>query len=86
MIFPKISTSVITANLLAVHLAPSVDSHGYLLTPCSRNYRASIEGKWYGGMADTPAIETEPQSLNIAVQKLAVAKYTTATMTTHATP
>jgi predicted carbohydrate-binding protein with CBM5 and CBM33 domain len=67
MIFPKISTSILTANLLAIHLAPSVDAHGYLLTPRSRNYRAtaSEDGKWYGGTATTPAVEVEPQSLNI---------------------
>ena len=67
MIFPKISTSILTANLLAIHLAPSVDAHGYLLTPRSRYYcaTASEDGKWSGGTATTPAVEVEPQSLNI---------------------
>ena len=65
MIFPTISISIITANLLATSLAPGADAHGYLLTPRSRNYRAHVDGKWSGGTASTPAVESEPQSLNI---------------------
>ena len=65
MIFPTISISIITANLLATSLAPGADAHGYLLTPRSRNYRAHVDGKWSGGTASTPAVEAEPQSLNI---------------------
>lgn len=66
MIFPTI-VAIITANLLAVHLTPGVDAHGYLLSPRSRNYRATSneDGRWSGGTAVTPAVETEAQSLNI---------------------
>ena len=65
MIFSKTSISMITSYLLATKLAPGADAHGYLLTPRSRNYRAHLDGKWSGGTAVTPAVETEPQSLNI---------------------
>lgn len=60
-------SAIITANLLAVHLTPGVDAHGYLLSPRSRNYRATsnVDGRWSGGTAVTPAVEVEPQSLNI---------------------
>ena len=57
--------SLMTVYLLATNLVPGVDAHGYLQTPRSRNYRAHIDGKWYGGTAVTPSVETEPQSLNI---------------------
>ena len=61
MIFP----SLITVYLLATNPVPGVDAHGYLQTPRSRNYRAHVDGKHWGGTAVTPSIETEPQSLNL---------------------
>ncbi|KAL3798617.1 hypothetical protein ACHAWO_014026 [Cyclotella atomus] len=54
------------AVLLAVNFAPlGVDAHGYLKTPRSRNYYASVEGKWSGGTESDPAVETCPHCLNI---------------------
>ena len=37
------------AVLMAVNFAPDgADAHGYLKTPRSRNYYASVEGVWWG--------------------------------------
>jgi hypothetical protein len=54
------------ALLMAVNYTPnSVDAHGYLKTPRSRNYYASVEGVWSGGSESDPSVETCPQCLNI---------------------
>jgi len=42
-----------------------VDAHGYLKSPRSRNYHASVEGKWSGGTEYDPAVESCPHCLNI---------------------
>jgi len=42
-----------------------VDAHGYLKTPRSRNYYASIDPIWWGGTANDPAPENCPHCLNI---------------------
>jgi len=50
MIFHPSFSATIASSLLAAHLAyPGVDAHGYLKTPRSRNYRASIDPKYFGG-------------------------------------
>jgi hypothetical protein len=45
-----IATFVAT-SLLVAHLGHpgGVDAHGYLKSPRSRNYRASIDPKYFGG-------------------------------------
>jgi hypothetical protein len=51
---------------MAVNFSPDiVDAHGYLKTPRSRNYYASVEGVWSGGSASDPSVETCPHCLNI---------------------
>jgi len=51
--------------LLATQLPESVDAHGYLKSPRSRNYHASINPIWSGGKATDPAPENCPHCLNI---------------------
>lgn len=64
MILTKNATTI--AAVLAVHLARhGVEAHGYLKSPRSRNYVASIDKVWSGGTADDPAPETCPHCLNI---------------------
>jgi hypothetical protein len=43
----------------------TVDAHGYLASPRSRNFVAYEDGKWFGGDNTTPFPEPEPQSANI---------------------
>ena len=54
-----------TAPLLSLPSLHLVDAHGYLKTPRSRNYHASIEGKYWGGTATDPSQESCPHCLNI---------------------
>jgi hypothetical protein len=52
MIFlPKIVSTFVATSLLVVHLGypGGVDAHGYLKSPRSRNYSASIDPKYFGG-------------------------------------
>lgn len=56
--------SVLSA-VLALTQAPEVASHGYLLSPRSRNYFAHTDGKWWGGTASDPKPENCPHCLNI---------------------
>jgi len=41
-----------------------VNAHGHVISPRSRNYVASQDGKWWGGTANDPKIETCPHCLN----------------------
>jgi hypothetical protein len=64
MILSK-NTSLLTILLSANFASNTVDAHGYLKTPRSRNYYASVEGVWSGGTASDPPTETCPHCLNI---------------------
>ena len=59
-----------TTFVLLLTSVVSVHGHGYLQTPRSRNYVASVDGKgtWNGGPTD-PAIEYDAQSLNVVGKK-----------------
>ena len=60
------SNAHLLAALLAVNFVSNgADAHGYLKTPRSRNYYASVEGVWSGGTESDPAVETCPHCLNI---------------------
>jgi len=64
MIFPK--SSYFVAAFLASRLDyRGVNAHGYLKTPRSRNYFASVDPIWWGGEVDDPAPENCPHCLNI---------------------
>lgn len=70
MIFaPKLTNhKLLVAALLLLattQLPESVDAHGYLKSPRSRNYHASINPIWSGGSATDPAPENCPHCLNI---------------------
>jgi len=41
-----------------------VNAHGHVISPRSRNYVANQDGKWSGGTANDPKIETCPHCLN----------------------
>jgi predicted carbohydrate-binding protein with CBM5 and CBM33 domain len=43
----------------------TVDAHGYLASPRSRNFMAYEDGKWFGGDNTTPFPEPEPQSAKL---------------------
>ena len=55
------------AALIAAQLSirQSVTAHGYLKTPRSRNYHASLNPVWWGGTFTDPAPENCPQCLNV---------------------
>lgn len=50
---------------LGSFIAPSVDAHGYLKTPRSRNFIAYQDGLWYGAATDKYPKEDCPHCLNI---------------------
>jgi len=55
-----------TTFVLLLTSVVSVHGHGYLQTPRSRNYVASVDGKELGnGTPTDPAIEYEAPSLNV---------------------
>ena len=45
--------------------AVSIQGHGYLQTPRSRNFVANQDGKDFGGGPNDPAIEYCPHCLNV---------------------
>ena len=57
--------TILTALLGAHYASQVVNAHGYLKTPRSRNYYASINSKWWGGTFSDPAPENCPHCLNI---------------------
>ena len=59
------NSSLLTVLMAINFESETVEAHGYLKSPRSRNYHASIEGKWSGGTANDPAVETCPHCLNI---------------------
>jgi predicted carbohydrate-binding protein with CBM5 and CBM33 domain len=58
-------TNQVAAILLATNPLIGVDAHGYLKSPRSRNYHASINPIWSGGTATDPSPENCPHCLNI---------------------
>lgn len=56
---------LLAAFVFGQSLLPSVHSHGYLKTPRSRNYHASVDPVWWGGTATDPAPESCPHCLNL---------------------
>lgn len=52
------------ATCIVTFSFPGTDAHGYLKSPRSRNYAANQDGKWSGGTANDPKIETCPHCLN----------------------
>jgi len=52
------------ATCIVTFSFPGTDAHGYLKSPRSRNYVANQDGKWSGGTANDPKIETCPHCLN----------------------
>ncbi len=63
LVFHSAVVSVFFAANIVAPLA--VEGHGYLKTPRSRNYHASINPKWWGGTETDPAPENCPHCLNI---------------------
>jgi predicted carbohydrate-binding protein with CBM5 and CBM33 domain len=61
----KKNTQVAAIFLLATDHLFGVDAHGYLKSPRSRNYQASINPIWSGGTSTDPAPENCPHCLNI---------------------
>ncbi|KAL7466210.1 hypothetical protein ACHAXS_006500 [Conticribra weissflogii] len=60
------NSAVVSVSFAANIVAPlAVEGHGYLKTPRSRNYHASINPKWWGGTETDPAPENCPHCLNI---------------------
>mmetsp|Transcript_18369 Transcript_18369/g.38545 ORF Transcript_18369/g.38545 Transcript_18369/m.38545 type:complete len:474 (+) Transcript_18369:162-1583(+) len=64
MILTK-KASVFATLLLTNLIHNVVDAHGYLKTPRSRNYHASLVGKDWGGGSNDPAAEYCPHCLNL---------------------
>ena len=58
-------SSILSAFLAAAMAPEVVDAHGYLKTPRSRNYHASVDPKWWGGTDSDPEPENCPHCLNI---------------------
>jgi predicted carbohydrate-binding protein with CBM5 and CBM33 domain len=58
-------TNQVAAILLAANYLIGVEAHGYLKSPRSRNYHASIDPIWSGGTSTDPAPENCPHCLNI---------------------
>jgi len=57
--------ATILATFLAAHFGFSVvDAHGYLKSPRSRNYHASVDGRDFGGDSSTPKAEYCEHCLN----------------------
>jgi len=67
MKLPTISTVLVLSTSLAIHggYHVVVDAHGYLKSPRSRNYVASVDPIWWGGTETDPAPENCPHCLNI---------------------
>ena len=67
MKLPTISTLLVLSTSLAIHggYHVVVDAHGYLKSPRSRNYVASVDPIWWGGTETDPAPENCPHCLNI---------------------
>lgn len=67
MKLPTISTLLVLSTSLAIHGGYNVvvDAHGYLKSPRSRNYVASVDPIWWGGTETDPAPENCPHCLNI---------------------
>ena len=66
MKLPTISTVLVLSTSLAIHGGYHVvDAHGYLKSPRSRNYVASVDPIWWGGSETDPAPENCPHCLNI---------------------
>jgi hypothetical protein len=55
---------IIINVLISSFLITSTDAHGYVKSPRSRNFAAFQDGKWSGGTATTPEVETCPHCLN----------------------
>lgn len=56
---------LLLVSILLITTTKTVDAHGYLASPRSRNFVAYEDGKWFGGDNTTPFPEPEPQSANI---------------------
>ena len=67
MLLTTISTVLVLSTSLAIHGGYNVvvDAHGYLKSPRSRNYVASVDPIWWGGTEYDPAPENCPHCLNI---------------------
>ncbi|KAL7486922.1 hypothetical protein ACHAW6_012519 [Cyclotella cf. meneghiniana] len=64
MILPK--EAILVAAALAFNLLQNtVDAHGYMKSPRSRNYYANTNGVWWGGGESDPRPENCPHCLNI---------------------
>ena len=50
--------------LLGIIAKTRVNAHGYVMSPRSRNWVARQDGKWSGGTANDPKIDTCPHCLN----------------------
>lgn len=64
MISPKVANHI-AAALFFASLTRQCEAHGYLKSPRSRNYQASLDPIWSGGTAKDPAPENCPHCLNI---------------------
>jgi hypothetical protein len=56
---------LLVISILLLTTPTTVEAHGYLASPRSRNFVAYEDGKWFGGDNTTPFPEPEPQSANI---------------------
>lgn len=65
MILLNKSNIIATVLIVTGQLTSIVDAHGFLQSPRSRNYHASIDPKYWGGTANDPAPESCPHCLNI---------------------
>jgi len=60
----KVSSTFQVLVTYLLYFSSEVNGHGYLKSPRSRNWVAKEDGRWSGGGATTPQVETCPHCLN----------------------